>query len=118
MVSELRRDRLLRQPHGLEGVLPREKGLDSCQLAVAQHPVSRELLVERDMACAPAHLDPSKPQHRIPQITRLAPLESEQVPRLPHCRVRTRYLVVASIDGALHSKQDLRASTRSLVRHS
>src|SRR5437763_9846205 len=103
MVSELRRDRLLRQSHGLEGVLPREKGLDSCQLAATQYPVSRELLVERNMARAPVHFDPSKPQHRIPQITHLTPLELEQIPGVPHCRVGIRYLLMASIDGSLHS---------------
>src|SRR2546429_9457386 len=99
------RHRLLRHANRLQGILPREKGLDSDQLAVAQHPVSRELLVEFNMACAPPHLDPSKPHHRIPPITQLASLEAEQVPGLPHCRVRTRYLVVASIDGPLHSSR-------------
>src|ERR1700730_5985883 len=67
--------------------------------------MSRELLVEFNMACAPAHLAPSKPQRRIPQITHLAPVELEQVPGVPHCRIRIRYLVVTSIDGALHSSR-------------
>src|SRR5437763_1043789 len=57
------------------------------------------------MARAPAHFDPSKPQHRIPQITQLAPLELEQVPGVPHCRVGSRYLAMASIDGTLHSSR-------------
>src|SRR5881227_2809401 len=60
------------------------------------------------MARAPAHFDPSKPQHRIPQITQLAPLELEQVPGDPHRRVGIRYLIMASIDGALHSSRTRR----------
>ena len=86
---------LLRQPHGFEGLSPREERANGDDLTVSQPSVNGELLVEGDLTGASSHLDPTEPENRIAEVTDLGFLELKQVPGPPYRSETAGHLVMA-----------------------
>ena len=64
-VHVLLRHRLLRQPGGLESVLPRSEAMHPDDLATVHQQVDSELLVEVDVTCTASEVGMPQPQDRF-----------------------------------------------------
>src|SRR2546423_6463931 len=82
---------LLLQPHGFEGLSPREEGLDPCDLSVAEEEELGELLVDLDPAAASLQINAPEPENGIANVTNVCLLQAHAVP-FPYLPERSRRL--------------------------